>query len=61
MGGIGFTPCRTVVAEDLRDLQRRSGLTAGRYAGGVGLGMINGVSRSSGLITARIVLVATWV
>jgi len=37
------------------------GMTAGRYAGGVGLGAVSGVSRSSGLITSRIVLVATWV
>ena len=35
--------------------------TAGSYAGGAGLGMVSGVSRSSGLITARIVLVATRV
>ena len=50
-------PC---VAEDVRNLQGGRVTTAGRYAGGVVLVGVSGVSRSSGLITARIILVATW-
>ena len=34
MAGIGRTPRRPVVAEDIRDLQPRTGQAAGAYAGG---------------------------
>jgi hypothetical protein len=59
MAGVGRAPSGPVVAEDVRDLQSWTGHA--RYAGGSSLLTRSGVSRSSGLITARIVLVATRV
>ena len=59
--GVGVTPRGPAVAEDVRDLQSRPGHEPGRYAAGSGLLAISGLSRSSGLMTARIVLVATRV
>src|SRR5258708_14298466 len=34
MAGIGFAPCRSMAAQDIRDLQRWTGQDSGRYAGG---------------------------
>ena len=60
MAGIGSPPSRAVVAEDVRDLKRWTRHAAARQAGGSSfLGLP--VRRSSGLITSRIVLVATRV
>ena len=60
VAGVGLPPSRAVVAEDIRDLQRRARHAAARQAGGsFFLGLQ--VRRSSGLITSRIVLVATRV
>jgi len=42
MAGIGLTPCRSMVAEDIRDLQRRAGHCRGRYAGGWSFSPISG-------------------
>ena len=63
VAAVGVTPRGAVVAEDVRDLQSGTGHDRRRgYAGGFGrLWRLGGVSRSSGLITARIMLVATWV
>ena len=58
--GIGTTPCRPVVAEDIRDLQRWTGHgRAGRYAGGWSffLGFLRGCdNKSRGLLMPAIVL-----
>ena len=56
MAAIGITPCGTMIAEDIRDLQNGAGMRR-RYAGGPSGRM----SRSSGLMTSRMVLVATRV
>ena len=74
MTGIGLTPCRSMVAEDIRDLQHRAGHCRGRYAGGWSLSPISGFlpgfflgflrgcdSRSSGLLMFAIMPVATRV
>src|SRR5258707_15218012 len=65
MAGIGLTPCRSMVAEDIRDLQRWTGQDVGRYAGGWSfrlLGFLRGCdSRSSGLFMPAIRPVATRV
>ena len=55
MAGLGATPSRPVGAEDIRDLQSRAGHPApSRQAGGV-------MTRCSiGLLTSRMVRVATW-
>jgi len=45
MIGVGWTPCRS--------------MATGRYAGGSDILLVSGVRRSSGLVTARITLVAT--
>src|SRR5438094_2857838 len=58
MAGVGLTPRRAVAAEDIRSRTGRV-MTAGRYAGGSDLRAVSGVRRSSGLMTARITLVAT--
>ena len=57
---VGMTPRGPVVAKDVRDLQNWTG-HVGRYAGGSFFIGTNGVSLSSGLITSRMMLVATWV
>jgi len=57
---VGMTPRGPVVAEDVRDLQNWTG-HVGRYAGGSSFFFgTNGVSLSSGLMTSRMMLVATW-
>ena len=54
MTGVGSAPRRPVGAEDIRDLQSRAGHRAPRQAGGI-------MTRcSSGLVTSRMVRVATW-
>src|SRR6266704_3602352 len=66
VSGIGATPRRPVVAEDIRDLQRWTGHAAGCYAGGWSflffLSFLRGCdSRSSGLSMPAIMPVATRV
>ena len=70
MAGIGLTPCRSMAAEDIRDLQLRTGHCRGRYAGGGSflffswafLGFLRGSdSRSRGLSMRAIMPVATRV
>ena len=58
MTGIGLPPCRAMVAEDIRDLQGGASHDRRGYAGGL-FSDLSGVSRSNGLMTARITLVAT--
>src|SRR4030088_1559784 len=55
VASIGFTPSRSMVAEDIRDL--RGGTSHDRRGGF--FSDVSGVSRSNGLMTARITLVAT--
>src|SRR5712672_3235304 len=55
MAGIGLAPCRSMAAEDIRDLQRWTGQDVGRYAGGwsfpLFLDFLRGCdSRSSGCV-----------
>ncbi len=57
---VGLTPRGPVVAEDVRDLQSWTG-HVGRYAGGSSFFGTSGVSLSRGLMTWRMMLVATWV
>ncbi len=63
---LAVAPSGAVVAEDIRDLQGWTNtiepdyLSASSLRPSLDLGP-NGVSRSSGLITSRIKLVATWV
>jgi len=58
---VGMTPRGPVVAEDIRDLQSWTG-HVGRYAGGSSFFFgTSGVSLSSGLMTSRMMLAATWV
>src|SRR5216684_2720944 len=58
---VGMTPRGPVVAEDVRDLQSWTG-HVGRYAGGSSFFFgTSGVSLSSGLMTSRMMLAATWV
>ena len=60
MAGIGSAPCRAVVAEDVRDLQRRA--RHERLAsGGRPVSLSLSAMCSSGLMTSRMVLVATRV
>jgi len=69
MAGIGFTPCRSMTAEDIRDLQCRAQQARRALGGRLVLGSsldssflgISAVRRSSGLMISRIVLVATCV
>src|SRR5271168_1236937 len=58
---VGMTPRGPVVAEDVRDLQSWTGHGGACYAGGSSFFRTNGVSLSSGLMTSRMILVATWV
>jgi hypothetical protein len=55
---IGLPPSRSMVAEDIRDLQGRTSHDRRAYDGGF-FSDVSGVSRSNGLMTARITLVAT--
>jgi hypothetical protein len=58
---VGVTPNGAVIAEDIRDLQSWTG-HVGRYAGGSSFFFgASGVSLSSGLMTSRMMLAATWV
>ena len=58
---VGVTPSGPMVAEYIRDLQNRTRHGAG-YAGGASIPFgASGVRRSSGLMTLRMMLVATWV
>src|SRR5277367_2859969 len=68
MAGVGLTPSRAMVAEDIRDLQGETHHENGRQAGAslpaasfieIGAGLEP--SRSNGLVTSRIVLTATRV
>src|ERR1700719_3533632 len=52
VAGVGLAPRRSVVAEDIRDLQNRTPMTAGVYAGGLLPPDFSGVRRSSGLMTS---------
>ena len=74
MAGIGLTPCRSLAAENIRDLQLGTGHRRGRYAGGWSFSPISGFlpgfflgflrgcdSRSSGLLMFAIMPVATRV
>ena len=65
MAGIGLTPSGPVVAENVRDLQRWARharcTLGGRLVLGFTLRGHQRLRRSSGLMTSRIVLVATWV
>jgi hypothetical protein len=42
VAGIGFSPCRPVVAEDIRNLQRRTGHRCGRLRRGRIASMLSG-------------------
>src|SRR6266404_8099323 len=55
---IGLPPSRSMVAEDIRDLQGGTSHDRRAYDGGF-FSDVSGVSRSNGLMTARITLVAT--
>jgi hypothetical protein len=57
---VGMTPRGPEVAEDVRDLQSWTG-HVGRYAGDSSFFGTSGVSLSSGLMTSRMMLAATWV
>ena len=61
MAGVGPAPGGTVAMEDVRDLQRGAAHGRPGYAPGLGLLSASGASRSSGLVTVRIVVVATRV
>ena len=61
MAGIGLAPCRAVVAEDIRDLQRRTRHVSRASGGRFGASLSLRVRRSSGLMISRMVLVATRV
>jgi len=66
MSGVGLAPRRSMVAEDIRDLQHWTPHDwtphdRAAYAGGSFLPDLSGVRRSSGLMTSRMVLVATRV
>ena len=60
MAGIGLAPCRAMAAEDIRDLQSRT-RHARRAQPGGRISLSLSAMRSSGLMTSRIVLVATRV
>ena len=59
MPAVGSTPCRAVVAEDIRDLQRWS--SHGGLAGGFGILLEPARMRSSGLSISRMISMATCV
>ena len=61
VAGVGRAPSGAVVAEDIRDLQSWTGHDGRLLLRRLVRPGRSGVSRSSGLITARIVLVATRV
>ena len=61
VAGIGLAPRRSVIAEDIRDLQNRASHDRRAYAGGLSPLDFSRVRRSSGLMTSLMVLVATRV
>ena len=61
MPGIGLAPSSPVAMEDVCDLQPRGGAPPPGYAPVLGLSSVSGTSRSSGLVTVRIVVLATRV
>ena len=61
MALVGVTPSRAVVAEDVRDLQRRTGHVPPATSAARRSWASDGVSRSSGLGTSRRILLATCV
>ena len=61
MPGIGLAPGGSMAAEDVRDLQTSGGARPPGYTPVVGLASVSGASRSSGLVTLRIVVLATRV
>ena len=61
VAGVGLAPCRSVVAEDIRDFQNRPPHDRQGYAGGLSPPDCSGVRRSSGLMTSLMVLAATRV
>ena len=60
MPSIGLAPSGAMVMEDIDDLSLGR-LTAAGLGSGLGLAAGSGASRSSGLVTLRIVVVATRV
>ena len=60
MAGMGLTPCRTMVAEDIRNLQSRARHVASRQPGGRASFSLSAMW-SNGLMTSLMVLVATRV
>jgi len=60
---VGITPRGPVAAEDVGDQSRAGRAMAAGYVGGGASALFgaSGVSRSSGLMTSRMMLVATWV
>ena len=61
MPGISPAPGGTMAMEDVCDLQPRAAHGRRDYTPGLGLPSVSGASRSSGLVTLRIVVVATRV
>ena len=61
MPGIGSAPVGSMAMKDVCALQPRAAHRPPGYVPGLGLSSINGARRSSGLITARIVVLATRV
>ena len=61
MTGMGRAPGGAMAMEDVGDLQRRAAHRRPGQASGLVWSCANSLIRSSGLITARIVLVATRV
>ena len=61
MPGIGLAPGRPVAMEDVCDLQPRAAHRPPDYAPVLSLSAVSSASRSSGLVTVRIVVLATRV
>ena len=61
MAGIGLTPCRSVVAEDVRNLQSRARHARPWRQPGGRISLSLSATCSSGLMTSLMVLVATRV
>jgi hypothetical protein len=59
MPGIGTSPVGPMAMKDVCDLQPRAAHGRRGYAPGLGLRSDSGASRSSGLVTRRIVVLAT--
>ena len=54
MAGIGVAPCRTMAAEDIRDLQRWTGHGRRRYAGGRTFLLLPGLLRGWAALRALV-------